>query len=50
MKISTAECMQNTIKFHNYDQTACEILEQVTEALDRTQKISVNISHRTAIK
>jgi aminopeptidase C len=48
--ISTAECMQNTMKFHNHYQRACEFLEQVIEALDRTQKSSMNISDRTAVK
>jgi len=50
IEILTAEYMQNIIKFHNHYQRAREFLEQVIEALDRTQKSSMNISGRTAVK
>jgi hypothetical protein len=50
MEFSTAEYMQNTIKFHNHYQRASEFIEKAIEALDRTQKNSVHISGRTANK
>jgi hypothetical protein len=50
METSTAECTQNTIKLHNYYQRACEILEHVIEAVNKTEKKSMNISGRTASK
>jgi hypothetical protein len=50
MEISTAEYVQNTIKFNNHDQPAYEFLEDVIKASDRRQKHVMNISGRSTSK
>jgi hypothetical protein len=50
MEISTAEYIQNTIKFKNRDQPAYEFLEEIINASDRRQKQVMNISGRSTSK